>query len=85
MDRLRRDLDPAVHQARLVDGDGVLGGSLERLSRLDIEDAPVARALDGGLAIVERPLGEGTSGVCALVREREQPSLDVHDRHSARR
>ena len=83
MDRLRSDLDPAVHQARLVDGDGILCGAFERLTRFDVEDAPMARALDRGLAIVELPLGKSAPGVCALVREREQPRLHVHDRHTA--
>ena len=85
MDRLRGDLDPAVHQARLVDGNGILCGAFERLTRFDVEDAPVARALDRGLAIVELPFGKRTPGVCALVSEREQPRLHVHDRYTARR
>ena len=85
VDRLRGDLDPAVHQARLVDGDRILGGSFQRLARLDVEDAPVAGALDGRLTIVELPLGERASGVRALVREREQPRFHVRDRDAARR
>jgi hypothetical protein len=64
-----------------VDGEGILGGSFERLTSLDVEDAAVTRAFDRRLAVVELPLGEGAPGVRALVREREHPGFGVHDRH----
>src|ERR687895_403984 len=46
VDRLFGDLDPPVHQARLMNRNGILGGSFEWLARLDVEDAAVTRALD---------------------------------------
>jgi hypothetical protein len=82
---VRGDLDPAVHQARLVDGDGILRGSLEGLACLDVEDTAVARALDGGLSVVERPLGKSAPRVRALIREGEQPRFHVRDGHTAHR
>jgi hypothetical protein len=47
MDRLFGDLDPPVHQARPVDGDGILGRPFEWFARLDVEHAPVTGALHG--------------------------------------
>src|SRR5689334_22896065 len=72
-------LDDVVLDSDREGVDGDVGGQGLRLAGPQVEQRPVARALDGAVLGIERPLGERAVVVRAAILDREELAVAVED------